>query len=40
MRKNGPTIELTTSDLEIQIRTRPSWAATPATWPPRWARAS
>jgi hypothetical protein len=29
MRKNGPM--QATSDLEIQIRTRPSWAATPAT---------
>ena len=40
LRKNGGTIEFTTSDLEIQVRTTPSWAATPAASPPRWVRAS
>jgi len=40
IRKTGNALQLTTSDLEIQIRTTAELAATLATSPPPWARAS
>ena len=40
IRKTGNALQLTTSDLEIQIRTTADWAATRATSPPPWAHAS
>jgi hypothetical protein len=40
LRKNGASTELTTSDLEIQVRTTAELGGDEAPSAPRWARAS
>ena len=40
IRKSGESIELTTSDLEIQVRTVAELGGDAPTSPPRWARES
>jgi DNA polymerase-3 subunit beta len=40
LRKTGNATQLTTSDLEIQIRTTAELGGDAATLPPPWARAS